>query len=129
MATQPVPVAEPAQQDLAESGPPIPLTGLPLGWTMEQWNYYGAQHLLDQQAATVNAPLYNPAPMPAADPALAGRDIYQQQVPVLAPAHNPAPTQTFENPAPAPVETPMVQEPAPTPASQDLANLLGDLDL
>ena len=114
MATQPVPVAEPAQQDLAESGPPIPLTGLPLGWTMEQWNYYGAQYLLDQQAATVNAPLYNLAPTPAYDP---------------APANDPAPAQTFENPAPVPVETQMVQEPAPTPASQALANLLDDLDL
>ena len=111
------------------SGPPIPQTGLPPGWTMEQWNYYGAQYLLDQQAATVNAPLYDPAPLPAADPTLSGREVYQQQMPVMEPAYNPAPTQTFENPTPAPVETPMVQEPAPTPASQALANLLDDLDM
>ena len=25
--------------------PPIPKTGLPEGWTIEQWNYYGAQWL------------------------------------------------------------------------------------
>ena len=67
--------------------------------------------------------------MPTADPALVGRDIYQQQMPVLAPTYDPAPTQTFENPAPAPIETTMVQEPAPTPASQALENILDDLDL
>ncbi|MGB1485306.1 MAG: PKD domain-containing protein [Poseidonia sp.] len=27
------------------TGPPIPATGLPEGWTMEQWNYYGEQWL------------------------------------------------------------------------------------
>ena len=25
--------------------PPIPATGLPPGWTMEQWQYYGQQYL------------------------------------------------------------------------------------
>ncbi len=25
--------------------PPIPETGLPTGWTMEQWQYYGQQYL------------------------------------------------------------------------------------
>ena len=25
--------------------PPLPPEGLPPGWTMEQWNYYGAEYL------------------------------------------------------------------------------------
>ena len=25
--------------------PPVPATGLPAGWTMEQWEYYGQEHL------------------------------------------------------------------------------------
>jgi len=29
------------------AGPPVPATGLPEGWTMEQWNHYGAQWLID----------------------------------------------------------------------------------
>lgn len=38
-------VSEPA-------GPPVPATGLPEGWTMEQWNHYGAQWLIDNEATT-----------------------------------------------------------------------------
>ena len=34
-------VAQPA----AVPGPPLPPTGLPEGWTMEQWNHYGHQYL------------------------------------------------------------------------------------
>lgn len=30
------------------AGPPLPATGLPAGWTMEQWAYYGQQYLDDQ---------------------------------------------------------------------------------
>ncbi len=33
------------------TGPPIPATGLPQGWTMEQWNYYGEQWLAANQPA------------------------------------------------------------------------------
>jgi hypothetical protein len=33
----------PAPQPYA--GPPLPATGLPAGWTMEQWAYYGQQYL------------------------------------------------------------------------------------
>ena len=29
-------------------GPPLPASGLPEGWTMEQWEHYG-QQWLDQQ--------------------------------------------------------------------------------
>lgn len=27
------------------NGPPVPSSGLPEGWTMEQWSYYGQQYL------------------------------------------------------------------------------------
>lgn len=30
-------------------GPPLPATGLPEGWTMEQWEHYGPQWLAQQQ--------------------------------------------------------------------------------
>jgi hypothetical protein len=26
-------------------GPPLPPSGLPAGWTMDQWEYYGQQYL------------------------------------------------------------------------------------
>ena len=32
-------------QPVAPIGPPLPATGLPPGWTMEQWQYYGQQYL------------------------------------------------------------------------------------
>jgi len=32
-------------QPVATAGPPLPVTGLPPGWTMEQWHYYGQQYL------------------------------------------------------------------------------------
>ena len=37
------PVAIPAAPQLA--GPPLPPGGLPAGWTVEQWSYYGQQYL------------------------------------------------------------------------------------
>ncbi len=33
------------------TGPPIPAAGLPMGWTMEQWSYYGEQWLAANQPA------------------------------------------------------------------------------
>ena len=42
---------QPAQADL--QGPPLPATGLPQGWTMEQWQYYGEQYLATQTASQV----------------------------------------------------------------------------
>ena len=49
-AVAPVPVAAPAPV-VAPAAPPLPPGGLPAGWTMEQWNYYGQQYLdqLNQQ--------------------------------------------------------------------------------
>ena len=35
----------PAMVELPSAGPPIPEQGLPEGWTMEQWEYYGQEHL------------------------------------------------------------------------------------
>jgi hypothetical protein len=40
-AVVPVPIAVPA-------GPPLPPTGLPPGWSMEQWQHYGHQWLIQQ---------------------------------------------------------------------------------
>ena len=40
-------VSEPA-------GPPVPATGLPEGWTMEQWNHYGAQWLIDNEPTSAS---------------------------------------------------------------------------
>ena len=33
------------QVDGTSTGPAVPETGLPPGWTMEQWQYYGQQYL------------------------------------------------------------------------------------
>lgn len=35
----------PVQQLQANPGPPLPASGLPVGWTMEQWAHYGQEHL------------------------------------------------------------------------------------
>lgn len=35
---------EPLNQP-SQSGPAVPETGLPAGWTEEQWAYYGQQYL------------------------------------------------------------------------------------
>ena len=54
-ATQsaPAPAAEPMMEAVqpVSAGPPLPATGLPEGWTMEQWNYYGEQWLAANQPA------------------------------------------------------------------------------
>ena len=114
------PVSEPVAapmgiQEPVNTGPPIPASGLPQGWTMEQWAYYGEQYLATMPPAPVD---------PFAQPAQVG---YQEQQP--APTYNPAPTQTYTEPAPSLLNRTMVQEPAPTPASQALADILDDLDL
>ena len=38
----------PQPAPVTNQGPPLPATGLPEGWTMEQWGYYGAQYLAAQ---------------------------------------------------------------------------------
>ena len=39
---------ERAPEPLAQTGPPLPPTGLPEGWTMDQWEHYGQQYLDSQ---------------------------------------------------------------------------------
>ena len=46
-AAEPEPVAEVAATEVA-SGPTLPATGLPEGWTMEQWQHYGEEYLRRQ---------------------------------------------------------------------------------
>ena len=41
-------VTEVGAESISEEIPPIPETGLPDGWTMEQWAHYG-KRWLDQQ--------------------------------------------------------------------------------
>tara|TARA_B100000700_G_scaffold331658_1_gene466652 strand:- start:2978 stop:6505 length:3528 start_codon:yes stop_codon:yes gene_type:complete len=103
-------VAEPIN-----TGPPIPASGLPEGWTMEQWSYYGEQYLANLPPAPIEA--YSQPVQPT----------YQEQT--MAPAYTPEPATTVAEPAPSLLDKTMVQEPAPTPASQALADLLDDLDL
>lgn len=43
--------AAPVEPTVVNTGPPLPATGLPQGWTMEQWNYYGEQWLAANQPA------------------------------------------------------------------------------
>ena len=50
-AVAPAPVQEVVQTTEApvQTGPPLPETGLPAGWTMEQWNAYGEMWLSQNQ--------------------------------------------------------------------------------
>ena len=41
------------------SGPPIPESGLPEGWTMEQWSYYGSAWLSQQEENSVPQQIEN----------------------------------------------------------------------
>ena len=44
MYQQPQPIV-PQPSQVIHRGPPLPATGLPEGWTMDQWEYYGQQYL------------------------------------------------------------------------------------
>ncbi len=58
-----------APEPVVTSGPPVPANGLPLGWTMEQWNHYGSQWLAQQspvQPAVAPAPV-QPVTTPTPD--------------------------------------------------------------
>ena len=48
---KPVPEIAPEQPTTpaTPAGPPLPATGLPEGWTMEQWNAYGEMWLSQNQ--------------------------------------------------------------------------------
>ena len=41
-------IPDAVETDLENLGPPLPEDGLPEGWTMEQWQFYG-QEWLDSQ--------------------------------------------------------------------------------
>ena len=43
------------QNQQINSGPPIPETGLPEGWTLEQWSYYGSAWLSQQEEESMAA--------------------------------------------------------------------------
>ena len=48
------------------TGPPLPATGLPDGWSMEQWNYYGEQWLANNPPApTAPEPIRSDTAPPA----------------------------------------------------------------
>tara|TARA_Y100001978_G_C23395751_1_gene292195 strand:- start:62 stop:592 length:531 start_codon:yes stop_codon:yes gene_type:complete len=42
------------QSDNLAAVPPLPPTGLPAGWTMEQWNHYGEQYLESLSKDSIN---------------------------------------------------------------------------
>ena len=44
-AVTPIHSIPPTPQPAVSVTPPLPPTGLPEGWTMEQWNHYGHQYL------------------------------------------------------------------------------------
>ena len=50
-----IPQNEP-QNNQMNMGPPIPSSGLPEGWTMEQWSYYGSAWLSQQEENLNNVP-------------------------------------------------------------------------
>ena len=62
---QPQPAVVP--QAAVQPGPPIPASGLPPGWTMEQWGYYGQQWLdaNSQAPAPVQPQIFDTSPQPA----------------------------------------------------------------
>ena len=47
----PLPALPPLQATVAAAGPPVPAEGLPEGWTMEQWQHYGQQWLVQNGRA------------------------------------------------------------------------------
>ena len=57
--TQPAAQSSFEQPPQANPGPPLPASGLPPGWTMEQWAYYGEQYLAANQPP---APVAEPTP-------------------------------------------------------------------
>jgi len=52
--SEPVKTPEPTLSDL--SAPPVPASGLPPGWSLEQWKFYGANWLEQQRAGATSQP-------------------------------------------------------------------------
>jgi len=79
-------------QTTSTSGPPLPASGLPEGWTMDQWAWYGEQWLADnpQAAAGAVASVMEPVGKSRADATL---------VTSAEPMLSPAPTLSDEEAA------------------------------
>jgi len=112
----------PPQPSSFGGGPQVPAMGLPPGWTMEQWQYYGDQYLQQNpQPAT-----FQQSPPPVNPMASQSQPVETYSPPVVQqPVYNQQPSELSLDSLPRT----MVQEPPPTPASQALADLLDDLDL
>jgi len=113
----------PPQPSSFGGGPQVPAMGLPPGWTMEQWQYYGDQYLQQNpQPAT-----FQQSPPPVNPMASQSQPVEAYSPPVVQqqPVYNQQPSELSLDSLPRT----MVQEPPPTPASQALADLLDDLDL
>jgi len=46
-------VQQPVQPAAVQTGPALPISGLPAGWTMEQWQHFGEQYLAAQMGQHV----------------------------------------------------------------------------
>ena len=57
----PMQTPPPTQEEIA--APPIPVSGLPHGWTLEQWKYYGANWLKQQQSTASSQATTNDSSM------------------------------------------------------------------
>ena len=47
-ANETEPAPQPTEQTAPPEAPPLPAEGLPEGWTMDQWKWYGAEWLAKQ---------------------------------------------------------------------------------
>jgi len=47
-ASENKPASQQPQQTVPPEAPPLPAEGLPEGWTMDQWKWYGAEWLAKQ---------------------------------------------------------------------------------
>ena len=122
-ASEPVAVATAETVEIQNSGPPIPASGLPTGWTMEQWAYYGEQYLATQEIQ----PQAPPNPMESYSPAMSTPQSQKQ--PVMQSFDDVTPASNITNIEQTQQNDARIQEPAPTRASQQLSDLLDDLDI
>lgn len=120
LAPAPVVAPTPAPvQPVFANGPPLPPTGLPDGWSMEQWQHYGQQWLDSQAQVAPEATKYpEPAVLTspqATAPAQPTTDAFWSTPQPVEP-HQPAQT------------APQPQQAASTPGSSELQSLLDDLE-
>ena len=66
-------VQQPVQSAPVQAGPALPISGLPDGWTMEQWQHYGEQYLAAQMGQSTPAqPVTNNTPSASASTDMSG---------------------------------------------------------